>query len=165
MTETLKNYTIPLRKSYINASVRQKAPKALRAVIAYIRRHCKVENVKIGAHLNEFIWRRGIESPPARVKVNVKIKDAVAKVELEGFNYVDAVKVEKKTEETLKDKLTSKLTSGKKDEPKDDAEVKSDDSSKEDKESPKKAEAPVKEDSPKPKLGAVAKGVEEKPKQ
>ncbi len=113
MTKTdvvVKDYVIPLRRSFINASVKNKTPRALRAVVSFVKRHLKVDNVKIGKHLNEFIWRNGIENPPSKVKVSVKLEEGVAKVELQGFEYVDFVVQEKKSEESLKDKLVSKIS-------------------------------------------------------
>ena len=105
----VKNYVIPLRRSFINASAKNKTPRALRAVVSFIKRHTKADDVKIGKHLNEFVWKNGIENPPSKVKVAVKLEDGVAKAELEGFEYVDFVKQEKKSEESLKDKLVSKI--------------------------------------------------------
>ena len=62
-------YTIPLR-DVINKSVRNKrAPRAIKKIKQFLKRHMKAEIVKIDNELNGKIWERGIEKPPARVRV------------------------------------------------------------------------------------------------
>ncbi|WP_211204176.1 50S ribosomal protein L31e [Methanocaldococcus fervens] len=62
-------YTIPLR-DVINKSVRNKrAPRAIRKIKQFLMRHMKADVVKIDNELNEKIWARGIQKPPARVRV------------------------------------------------------------------------------------------------
>jgi len=62
-------YTIPLR-DVINKSVRNKrAPRAIRKIKQFLKRHMKADIVKIDNELNEKIWARGIQKPPARVRV------------------------------------------------------------------------------------------------
>jgi large subunit ribosomal protein L31e len=62
-------YTIPLR-DVINKSVRTKrAPRAIKKIKQFLKRHMKAEIVKIDNELNEKIWERGIQKPPARVRV------------------------------------------------------------------------------------------------
>jgi len=113
VVSTQKTFTIPLRKGFQEAAPYKRAPKAMRVLRSFLQRHCKVDEVKIGPRLNQLIWQRGIRSPPPRVTVNVIIDDGVAKAELEGFTYVDAPKPVEKKDESLKDKLASKLTGGK----------------------------------------------------
>ncbi|WP_026152854.1 50S ribosomal protein L31e [Methanocaldococcus villosus] len=71
-------YTISLR-DVINRSTRKKrAPRAIKKIKEFLKRHMKAENVKIDNKLNEKIWERGIEKPPARVRVKaVKEGDTV----------------------------------------------------------------------------------------
>jgi len=62
-------YTIPLR-DVINKSVRNKrAPRAIKKIKQFLKRHMKAEIVKIDNELNEKVWARGIQKPPARVRV------------------------------------------------------------------------------------------------
>jgi hypothetical protein len=89
--------------------------KTLRAFLARHMR-AKDEDIRIGQHLNELLWRHGIKNPPPRVKVTVvKTDDGVVKAELEGKAYKETVKPQAKSEEptTLKEKLQS-VVSGKK---------------------------------------------------
>lgn len=105
-----KSYVIPLRRTFQKAAPTKRGPKAVRAVRTYLKKHCKVEEVKLGSKLNDTIWARGITNPPARVSVDVVIEDGIAKAELQGHKYVEAKKVEKKTEpETIKEKLAQKI--------------------------------------------------------
>lgn len=105
-----KTYTIPLRKAFQQAAPFKRAPKAVRAIKIYLRKHCKVEEVKIGAKLNTLLWARGITRPPHKVVVNVIVADGLAKAELEGFAYEEAKKVQKKQEpQSLKEKIQDKI--------------------------------------------------------
>lgn len=99
-----------MRKSFTEATPKKRTPRAVKAVKAYIIKHCKVEDVKIGPALNDQLWERGIRNPPARVTVDVLVDGDVAKVELEGIKYLEVKKSEKKVPETLKDKIAAKVT-------------------------------------------------------
>lgn len=66
-------YTIPLRNvKEIKRTIR--APRAIREVQNFLMKHMKAEEVKIDASINEFIWERGIQKIPSKVKVNA-VKD------------------------------------------------------------------------------------------
>lgn len=72
-------FTIPLRRVSITRNIR--TPKAVKLVKNYINRHLKPEDVKIDEAINELVWKRGIEKPPAKIHVRViKDKDGVATV-------------------------------------------------------------------------------------
>ena len=104
-----RTYTIPLRKGYINTASHKKSKKAITTLRSFLQRHTKREDVRIGMHLNEHIWKHGIKNPPPRVKVDVWIDKEFAKAELSGMEYKEAVKPKKKEEEGLKDKLAKKI--------------------------------------------------------
>jgi len=111
-------YTIPLRKA--KAAPRYKrAKKAAKLVREFIARHMKTNEdlVWIDPRLNEFIWQRGAEKPPARIRVFArKLDDGTVEVKL----YEDYVKDQQKmAEETEKEKeeiLTEQPTEVKKEE-------------------------------------------------
>ncbi|HJX05169.1 MAG TPA: 50S ribosomal protein L31e [Candidatus Nanoarchaeia archaeon] len=111
-----RSYNIPLRKSFRLTARHKKTPRAVRAVREFLQKHMKAEpeSIKLGAHLNDYLWKHGIKNPPHHVKVHV-VKEVVddeelVKAELEGFDYKEAVKAEKKKEPTtMKDKLMDKL--------------------------------------------------------
>ncbi|MFP4524644.1 MAG: hypothetical protein ACLFO2_05060 [Candidatus Woesearchaeota archaeon] len=111
---TQKSFTIPLRKEFQQSAPLRRTPRAVKAVKAYLKRHCKVDDVRLGARLNESLWVRGVRHPPARVSVDVSVEDGVAKAELQGFEYVEAARPQAKQEpESFKDKMASKLGAAK----------------------------------------------------
>lgn len=79
-------YTIPLGKAWI-VPPNKRAPKAIRIIRNFIRRHMKLEagreeeeeaprRVIISNEVNEKIWSRGIENPPRKIRVRAaKDKD------------------------------------------------------------------------------------------
>jgi large subunit ribosomal protein L31e len=76
-------YTIPLGKAY-QAVRKRRAKRAVNLVKAFIIRHMKVEDeadLSIDTSLNEYLWTRGIEKPPRRVRVRAtKDRDGFVKV-------------------------------------------------------------------------------------
>ena len=71
-------YMVPLREAWRTPRP-YRAPRAIRILREFISRHMKVEDVRLSQELNSFIWSRGIEKPPRRVRVRVgKDKDNVA---------------------------------------------------------------------------------------
>nr|MCK4930462.1 60S ribosomal protein L31 [Nanoarchaeota archaeon] len=106
-----RSYNVPLRKSFRHSAKHKKTPKAVRAVREFLKKHMKAEKIRLGMHLNEHLWKHGIKNPPHHVKVHALKEDDVVKAELEGFEFKEAVKAEKKKKEapTMKDKLAAKL--------------------------------------------------------
>ncbi|MCX8151056.1 MAG: 50S ribosomal protein L31e [Candidatus Bathyarchaeota archaeon] len=88
-----KTYTIPLAKALIMPP-RKRAPRAIRMIKAYIRKHMKVPlraeeedeeapKIMLTNQLNECIWGRGIEKPPRKIRVRAtKDKDGNVTVHL-----------------------------------------------------------------------------------
>jgi len=75
-----RTYVIPLGRTRITPR-KKRAPRAIRLIREFARRHMKAEEVLISPELNEYIWSRGIEKPPRRVKVRMeKYKDGLVKV-------------------------------------------------------------------------------------
>ncbi len=68
-------YTIPLRDTFGSPRTKR-TKKAVNVVKKYLKKHTKVDDVKIDSSLNEFLWERGIRKPPRRVKVKVVEEDA-----------------------------------------------------------------------------------------
>ncbi|RLJ05863.1 MAG: hypothetical protein DRP18_02135 [Candidatus Aenigmatarchaeota archaeon] len=68
-----KILTVPLRRDFINVSKNRRANKAVDSLRTFLSVHNKVskEKVKISRSINEFLWRRGAQKPPSRVKVLV----------------------------------------------------------------------------------------------
>jgi large subunit ribosomal protein L31e len=105
-----RTYTVPLRSGFRNAPKYYRTNKAMSTLRAFLVRHMKVsdENVKIGQHLNTFLWKHGIRNPPARVTINVrKDDDGIVTAELEGKTFTESVKPLAREEQPtgLKEKL------------------------------------------------------------
>jgi len=81
-------YTIPLREAW-RSPRKNRTPRARRLIRNFIQRHMKI-GLKVGLEeeeeeegrliisneVNEWVWRRGIEKPPRKVRVRaVKDKD------------------------------------------------------------------------------------------
>ena len=104
-------YTVPLRKAYVNSPPYKKANRAVRALREFLAKHMKSEDVRLGAHVNEFIWAKGIKSPPPRVTVKaVRDAEGVVRAEMEGKVYKESVKsLPKEEANTLQEKISEKL--------------------------------------------------------
>lgn len=77
-------YTVPLGKAWIRPRTKR-APRAIRLLKAFIKRHIKVEedSIRISNDVNEKIWSRGIQKPPRRIRVRVtKDKEGLVTVHL-----------------------------------------------------------------------------------
>ncbi|MDR3292194.1 MAG: 50S ribosomal protein L31e [Methanobrevibacter sp.] len=76
-------YTIPLRKvKNVQRTIR--APRAIREVQNFLKKHMKTEEVKIDSSVNEKIWARGIKKIPSKIKIKaVKDDNGVVKATLE----------------------------------------------------------------------------------
>ncbi|MCE4624057.1 MAG: 50S ribosomal protein L31e [Caldisphaeraceae archaeon] len=70
-------YIIPLKRLYYGRRV-NRAKRAVDLIRKFVSRHAKIEekNILIMDDVNAYIWSRGIEKPPRRVKVLVSIKEA-----------------------------------------------------------------------------------------
>jgi large subunit ribosomal protein L31e len=72
-------YTIPLRNvKKVPRTIR--APRAIREVRNFLKKHMKTEEVKVDASINEKVWERGIQKIPSKIKVKAT-KDADGIVE------------------------------------------------------------------------------------
>ena len=64
-------YIIPLRKAKRKERSRR-ADAAIKIIKEFLRRHMKVEEVKLDNKINEFVWERGKHKIPSKVKVKAK---------------------------------------------------------------------------------------------
>ncbi len=73
---------VPLRDAWA-ASRTDRAPRAIKAIKEYVRQHLTPDRIFIDDVLNEYIWARGRENPPRRVRVKaIKFEDGSAVVSL-----------------------------------------------------------------------------------
>ncbi|MFH0870710.1 MAG: 50S ribosomal protein L31e [archaeon] len=108
--EIERDYVVPLRKGFRRIAGYKKSAKAMRTLRIFLEKHMKSDKVRIGLHINEYIWANGGKNPPHHVKVHVWKSDDEVRAELHGFEFKEAVKAEKKKEpETMKEKLAAKL--------------------------------------------------------
>ena len=61
-------YTIPLRDAWI-APIKKRVPRGVRLIRSFIKKHMKTDHPLITQEVNEYLWRRGIEGLPRRVRV------------------------------------------------------------------------------------------------
>ncbi len=93
-------FTIPLRREYQKAPNWKRTEKAVVAVKQFLQKHMKSDSIKVGASVNELLWKHGIKNPPHHVKVvATKDKEGVVKAELFGMQE-EKPKKEKKVKET-----------------------------------------------------------------
>lgn len=85
-TEELeREFVIPLRASQHQPSRRRRAGHALETVRRFITRHMKgaPEDVWIDPRLNEYIWERGVQHIPSKVRVKaIAFEDGLIEVDL-----------------------------------------------------------------------------------
>jgi len=73
-----KFYTVSLRDLW-TAPKDKRAPKAVRTLREFVKRHMKVDNVKVSNEINQEIWARSIQKPPRKLKIRV-VKDKEGQV-------------------------------------------------------------------------------------
>lgn len=64
-------YTIPLRDITNKSKSTKRAPRAIRKVREFLKRHTKSKVVKLDNSINEKIWKRSLNKIPARIRVKV----------------------------------------------------------------------------------------------
>jgi large subunit ribosomal protein L31e len=81
-------YNIPLRKKFLKVPRYRRTNKAAIALREFIVKHMKSEDVRIGKHLNQEVWKHGIKNPPHHVKVTIIKEDSgLVKAELFGYKF------------------------------------------------------------------------------
>ena len=66
---------VPLRKIKKKVPRWKRAPRAARFLKEFVAKQAKAEKVVLGPEVNERIWERGIEKPPSRIRVRVKVEE------------------------------------------------------------------------------------------
>ncbi len=66
---------VPLRKIKKKVPRWKRAPRAARFLKEFVAKQAKAEKVVLGPEVNEKIWERGIEKPPSRIRVRVKVEE------------------------------------------------------------------------------------------
>ena len=102
-----KLYTIPLRKAF-NKPKFSRADVAVRIIKNYVKTHLKVNDVKIGKHLNHTIWENGKVNIPRKVRVSVSKENNTGYTELAGFEF-EKMTVDEVKAGGMKEKLMDRL--------------------------------------------------------
>lgn len=75
-------YTIPLKHAWI-APIKKRTPRAVGILKSFMKRHMKAESLVISEEVNEYLWGRGIEGAPRKIRVRAaRSKDDVVTVYL-----------------------------------------------------------------------------------
>ena len=77
-----RKYIIPLKREFNKVPNYQRTSKATKAIRNFIKKHMKVDEVKISKELNLKIWSRGRKNPPVKVEVKTIQEDGFAHVTL-----------------------------------------------------------------------------------
>lgn len=106
-------FTINLRREGLTTARWKKSNRASSAVRNHLRRHMKVDNIRIGDSINKEIWSRGDQKPPAKIKIKaIKIKDDdgddLVKAEMWGHVFEEEVKEEPKEKKGKEEKTETK---------------------------------------------------------
>ena len=72
-TKKILALTVNLRKYIFRRSRKNRVPKSVRKLQAFVKQHTKAEEVKIDPYLNKFCWSRGVNNPPRKVRVRVEV--------------------------------------------------------------------------------------------
>lgn len=103
MAETERTYIIPLRRVFLKVPKYRRAKRTIAGVRSFLEKHMKSDQVKLGMSLNDYIWERGMQNPPHKVKVTVKKDDkGVVHAELFGTKAEEKKTGEKKAQKEQK---------------------------------------------------------------
>ena len=78
-----KILTINLKKRIVNGPKWRRSSYGMRIIRELVKKHSKVENVKIDKSLNEKIWSKSVQNPPTIFRLKIlKVDDKTVKAEL-----------------------------------------------------------------------------------
>ena len=76
-------YTVPFSKIIYGRRIprSKRTPRAIRHLRAFVKRHLRCDDIIIDPEVNEYMWARGIQHPPRRVRIRaVKTEDDIVTV-------------------------------------------------------------------------------------
>jgi len=108
-----KEYVIPIRAKLVKVQKYRRAGKAIKIVKEFLVRHMKIRDrdlnkIRVDRYLNDFIWARGIRSPPVKVKVKVYKEGDIVRAELAEGSWSDNMKFKKSRLENRDKKAADK---------------------------------------------------------
>ena len=104
--EAERVYTINLGKAWLSPD-NQRAKRAINMIKEFARHHMKTEQIRIDQDLSQAVWKRGIRSPPRKIRVKMAKTDE-GHVVVSTYEEDKAKAVEEKVEEKSKDKKATK---------------------------------------------------------
>ena len=63
--------TVNLHRRCYKVQFKKRAPRALREIRAFVQQTMKTEDVRIEPLVNQFIWSKGISTPPRRIRLRL----------------------------------------------------------------------------------------------
>jgi large subunit ribosomal protein L31e len=96
-----KIFTIPLRDVFDKPRTKR-AELAMDVIKAYLLKHMKTEDVKIGSSINHEIWKRGMQKPPRKVRIHAIKEDNAVYTEMMGVDIKTPSKEDIKKKEDKK---------------------------------------------------------------
>ncbi|RNA38687.1 60S ribosomal L31 [Brachionus plicatilis] len=69
-----REYTINLHKRIHGVGFKRRAPRALTEIRKFAQKHMGTEDVRVDSRLNKYIWSKGINHVPYRVRVRLARK-------------------------------------------------------------------------------------------
>ncbi|BAW32154.1 MAG TPA: 50S ribosomal protein L31e [Methanothermobacter sp.] len=77
-----RTYTIPLGRVK-NVPRTKRAPRAIRFIREFLKKHMKSEDIKLDSSINEKIWGRGMQKIPPKIKIKaIKEEDGTVRATL-----------------------------------------------------------------------------------
>lgn len=76
-------YTISFSKTVYGRNIprKKRTPRAVRYLREFISKHLKCDEIIIDPEVNEFMWTRGIQKPPRKIRIRaVKTEDEIVEV-------------------------------------------------------------------------------------
>ena len=100
-----KTFIVPLRREFQKAPIYARTKRAIKAVREYLIRHMRNEDVRLGKHINMYMWQNGNRNPPHKIEVVADV------VKDKDYEYVIA-ELKGKSLEDLKPKVVEKKKEG-----------------------------------------------------
>ncbi len=123
-----REYTIPLRNKVMVVPRYKRAKKAIRTIKEFLVKHMQIRDrdlnkIRLDKYLNQMIWRRGIQTPPHKIKVKAIKEGDIVRVEAYELSKKIAFQKER---ENRKNKESEEVGKKKKKEEKEKSESKKD---------------------------------------
>jgi len=69
-----REYTIHMSKRLYGVTFKNRAPRAIREIKEFAKKHMNTKDVRIDVGLNKVIWAQGVKNVPKRLRVRLERK-------------------------------------------------------------------------------------------